>query len=384
VRVAYIGQKGLPATYGGVERHVEELAARVAAAGHDVCVYNRAHYNAEAPARYRGVEVVTLPSLATKHLDAISHVAVCSAHALANGADLVHYHAIGPALLSWTPRLRGAVSLVTVHGRDWQRPKWGAVATLALRGGEWVAMHAPAETIVVSRALADELAARYGRAVRYIPNGIVLEGDDPEFLAGLGVAPQRYVLFASRLVPEKGAHYLIEAWRQLRTDLTLVMAGDSSFSSDYVESLRAGCTDLRVLFPGYVYGRSLATLFRNAALFVLPSDVEGLPIVLLEALGYGTPVLASDIAPNREVVGDLGDTFAASDVGDLERKLEAALGELPRLRHQARAAATTVLRIYDWDVIAAQTIEVYEAEVVRHEHRRARSSIVRSGHGRRE
>ena len=280
MKVAYIGQKGLPASYGGVERHVEELAARVAAAGHQVVVYNRSHYNPQAPGRYRGVEVVTLPSLATKHLDAITHVAVCSAHAMAHGADLVHYHAIGPALLSWMPRLRGAASVVTVHGRDWQRPKWGAFASLALRGGEWAAMHAPDETIVVSRSLADELAARYGRPARCIPNGIVLEeGDDPGVLDGLGIEPQGYVLFASRLVPEKGAHYLIEAWRQLDTDLSLVMAGDSSFSADYVASLRAGCVDERVVFPGYVYGRSLATLFRNAALFVLPSDVEGLPIM---------------------------------------------------------------------------------------------------------
>jgi glycosyltransferase involved in cell wall biosynthesis len=362
VKVAYIGQKGLPASYGGVERHVEELAARVAAAGHQVVVYNRSHYNPQAPGRYRGVEVVTLPSLATKHLDAITHVAVCSAHAMAHGADLVHYHAIGPALLSWMPRLRGAASVVTVHGRDWQRPKWGAFASLALRGGEWAAMHAPDETIVVSRSLADELAARYGRPARCIPNGIVLEeGDDPGVLDGLGIEPQGYVLFASRLVPEKGAHYLIEAWRQLDTDLSLVMAGDSSFSADYVASLRAGCVDERVVFPGYVYGRSLATLFRNAALFVLPSDVEGLPIALLEALGYGTPVLASDIAPNREVVGDLGGTFAVGDVGDLLRKLEAALTELPRLREQARAAATTVVRTHDWDAIADQTIAVYEA-----------------------
>jgi len=364
VRIAYIGQKGLPASYGGVERHVEELAARVAAAGHDVWVYNRSHYNATPPARHRGIEIVTLPSLATKHLDAISHVAVCSAHALARGADLVHYHAIGPALLSWAPRLRGAASIVTVHGRDWQRPKWGAAASLALRGGEWVAMHAPAETIVVSRALADELGARYGRTARYIPNGIVLDdGDDPAVLGDLGVEPGRYLLFVSRLVPEKGAHYLTEAWRRLGTDMTLVMAGDSSFSSDYVRSLRDGCGDERVVFPGYVYGRSLATLFRNAALFVLPSDVEGLPIVLLEALGYGTPVLASDIGPNREVVGDLGDTFAAGDVDDLQRRLEAALADLPRLRDQARAAAVEVVKTYDWDVVAEQTIAVYEAAV---------------------
>ena len=175
MRVAFIGQKGVPATYGGVERHVEELAARLAARGHQACVYNRAHYNSSPPSRYRGVEVVTLPSVATKHLDAITHVAVCTAHALRHQADIVHYHAVGPALLSWVPGLRGVCALVTIHGRDWQRPKWGTAASLALHAGEWMAMHAPDETVVVSRSLAGELSSKYRRPARYIPNGITLE-----------------------------------------------------------------------------------------------------------------------------------------------------------------------------------------------------------------
>jgi len=361
VRVAYIGQKGLPATYGGVERHVEELAVRLAARGLTPCVYNRPHYNPAPPRVYRGVEVVTLPSIATKHLDAISHVALCTAHALWRRVDIVHYHAIGPALLSWAPRLAGAGAVVTVHGRDWQRPKWGEAASLALRGGEWVAMRAPDETVVVSQSLAGELSARYGRAARFIPNGIKLEeGDDPGVLDELGLEAGRYVLFASRLVPEKGAHYLVEAWRRCNGDLALVMAGDSSFSEDYVRSLHAMCAG-DVVFPGYVFGARLATLFRNAALFVLPSDLEGLPIVLLEALGYGTPVLASDIPPNREVLGDLGRTFRAGDVDDLRRQLDAVLDELPALRAQATEAAAWIADEYDWDAVADQTLALYES-----------------------
>ncbi len=360
MNVAFIGQKGIPATYGGVERHVEELAARVAANGHRVCVYNRPHYNSAAPTRYRGVEVVTLPSLPSKHLDTISHVTVCTAHALRHGADIVHYHAIGPALLSWVPKVCGAGALVTVHGRDWQRPKWGGLAKAALRAGEWTAMHAPDETIVVSRSLAQELSDRYGRPAHYIPNGIKLEdGDDPGILTELGLEPRAYVLFASRLVPEKGAHYLAEAWRRLGSDLTLVMAGDSSFSADYVRSLRSSCAADNVVFPGYVFGSRLATLFRNAALFVLPSDVEGLPIVILEALGYGTPVLASDIAQNREVLGDVGRTFAAGSVDDLVRQLSAALDTLPALHEQAWQAAARISQVYDWDVVADQTLALY-------------------------
>ena len=356
-----VGQKGIPATYGGVERHVQELAVRLVASGHQVVAYNRPSYADDDVHDFRGVRVVTLPSLATKHLDAITHVALCTAHALRHGADIVHYHAIGPALLSWVPRLRRTGVVVTIHGQDWQRPKWGRVAATALRAGEWTAMHAPHRTIVVSESLSTRLSHEYGRRTDFIPNGITLEAEEDRGILGeLGLEPGKYIFFASRLVPEKGAHYLVEAYGRMRTELPLVVAGDSSFSSDYVRTLRAGSTREGVIFPGYVFGSRLAALFRNAALFVLPSDIEGLPIVLLEALGYGTPVLASDIPPNREVLGDLGRTFRAGDVDDLERELAACLGELPSLSEQAGLMAATIRAAYDWDVVTAQTIAVYE------------------------
>ena len=367
MRVAMIGQKGIPATYGGVERHVEELAVRLADRGHHVCVYNRLHYNRRPPSVYRGVKVVTLPSLATKHLDAISHAAVCTAHAMRDNADVIHFHAIGPALLSWIPRTRRVATVVTIHGRDWQRPKWGGLASQALRAGEWMAMHAPDETIVVSRSLTEELSAAYAHPARYIPNGITLaDGEDASIIDELGLESQGYILFASRLVPEKGAHYLAQACRDMPIDMPLVMAGDSSFSDAYANELRAACSHQRVVFPGYVYGLRLAALFRHAALFVLPSDVEGLPIVLLEALGYGTPVLASDIPPNREVLAGLGRTFRAGDVADLQRQLTRALADLPALQDEASTAAATLLAAYDWDVISDQTLAVYEASLARH------------------
>jgi glycosyltransferase involved in cell wall biosynthesis len=229
-----------------------------------------------------------------------------------------------------------------------------------------MAMHAPDETIIVSQSLTQELSAKYARPARYIPNGITLEGDeDDSILEELGLEPQRYVLFASRLVPEKGAHYLAQACRHPRFDMALVMAGDSSFSGKYVEDLRAACSRQNVLFPGYVYGPRLSTLFRHAALFVLPSDVEGLPIVLLEALGYGTPVLASDIPPNREVLAGLGRTFRAGDVEDLQLQLESALADLPALKEEASSAAAAIRAAYDWDVVADETLAVYQASLAR-------------------
>lgn len=359
-----IGQKGIPATYGGVERHVEELSVRLAARGHAVRVYNRPHYNADGVRSYRGVQVVTLPSVPTKHLDAISHAAVCTAHALASRPDVIHYHAAGPALWSWLPRGVHTPVVATIHGQDWRRPKWSGFASLALRSGEWMAMHAPNETIVVSQTLTRALSEKYGRAAWFIPNGITLDpGDDISILNELGLEDGRYVLFASRLVPEKGAHYLTQAARQASLDMPVVLAGDSSFSEDYVTALKAGAAGVNILFPGYVYGARLAALFRHAALFVLPSDLEGLPIVLLEALGYGTPVLASDIPPNREVLGDLGNTFTAGDVGDLRRRLTACLKDLPALRCRARADSERIVHDYDWDAVTDQTVEVYESSL---------------------
>jgi glycosyltransferase involved in cell wall biosynthesis len=361
LRIAMIGQKGIPATYGGVERHVEELSVRLVRRGHHVRVYNRPHYNTLGACDYHGVQIVTLPSIATKHLDAISHAALCTAHALADRPDVIHYHAEGPALLSWLPRLVNTGVVATIHGQDWQRTKWGGLATLALRAGEWTAMHAPDQTIVVSETLARTLSHKYGRPARFIPNGISLDaGDDVSILTDLGLESGKYVLFASRLVPEKGAHYLIEAALTPPLGLPVVLAGDSSFSEDYVASLKSSAAQADIIFPGYVYGARLAALFKHAALFVLPSDLEGLPIVLLEALGYGTPVLASNIAPNVEVLGDLGHTFKAGSVDDLRHQLAACLAELPAVREQAQRAKQIILAAYDWDTVTDQTVSVYE------------------------
>ena len=370
-----IGQKGIPATYGGIERHVEELSVRLVEHGHDVTVYTRPHYdrdNARRPkssgrlASYRGVRLLQLPSLATKHLDAISHVAVCTAHALASGADIVHYHGVGPALLCWVPRLFGRSAVVTVHGQDSLRAKWGTLASTALRVGEWMAVHAPRATICVSDSLTAKLTRDYGRTVVYIPNGVSLSDEsDDSILTELDVGAGAYILFAARLVPEKGCHYLIAAWERAGRPLPLVMAGDSSFSPAYVEHLKSMPGGNAVIFAGNVFGARLASLFRNSALFVLPSDLEGLPIVLLEALCYEAPVLASDIPPNREVMDGMCATFKAGDVRDLQEKLSHCLSSGDSLKSDARLAASRVACRYEWDVVTDQTLSVYARVLTR-------------------
>lgn len=357
-----IGQKGIPATHGGVERHVEELARRMVARGHEVTVYTRPNYTEPSLVEHEGITLRSLPTVGTKHLDAIVHCTLSSFDAWGHGFDVVHYHAIGPALTAPIARARGRATVATIHAQDWRRQKWGGFASSVLRAGEWSALHIASATICVSERLTEQYG-QAGHHVTYIPNGIALaEGDDTSILEELGVEDGGYLLFAGRIVPEKGAHYLIEAWQSLGRPMPLVIAGDTSFSDDYVTRVRAAEAD-GAIFPGYVYGDRLAALFRHAALFVLPSDLEGLPIVLLEALGYGSPVLASDIVPNVEVLGDKGRYFGASDVASLARELERAIADRETLRVEAEALREAALVEYDWEKVTDMTLDVYDRAV---------------------
>ncbi len=365
MRVAFIGQKGIPASHGGVERHVEELAVRLVGLGHEVTVFTRPNYTDSGMREYRGVRLVSVPTIGSKHLDAIVHSLLCTFRTFGGGFDIVHYHAIGPCLVSPLARLRGRGVVATIHGQDWRRGKWGRMASSVLRMAEWMALRVPHVTISVSQSLSEHYAEKEHRQTEYIPNGISLfEGDDTTILDELGVSDGQYLLYAGRLVPEKGLHYLLAAHEMCGLALPLVVAGDASFSDDYVRSLHtASSGDVR--WAGYVYGDRLAALFRHAALFVLPSDLEGLPIVLLEALGYGVPVLASDIAPNVEVLGDRGAYFRAGDVTDLADRLQTVLTDREALMACAHEAQVQALQEFDWDRVAQQTAAVYERVVHR-------------------
>lgn len=360
MRIAMIGQKGAPATHGGVERHVEELGARLVQLGHEVTVFTRPNYTSPDLHEHRGMRLVSLPTVNSKHLDAIVHSALASFATWVGGYDLVHYHAIGPCLASPIARLRGRRVVATIHGQDWRRGKWGLLASLILRLGERMALRIPHAAISVSESLANGYRASGYERVTFIPNGVTIDsGDDASILSELGIEAGAYVLFAGRLVPEKGCHYLIDAWDLLASASPLVIAGDSSASEAYVSHLKASA-GRNVEFAGYVYGARLAALFRHCALFVLPSDIEGLPIVLLEALAYGAPVLASDIPPNVEVLGNDGEYFPAGDVGQLAAALSRCLSDLEAMKARADTLRSEALRAYDWDRVARETSELYE------------------------
>lgn len=368
LRIAMIGQRGVPATFGGIEHHVEELGSRLAARGHEVLVYCRTNYAEERLSSYRGMRLVHLPTVSRKHLDAIVHSTISTLDAVRRRVDVVHYHAVGPGIPAGIPRYLSPCTVVlTVHGLDAERAKWGRGARAVLRTAQWLSARIPDATIVVSQDLERHYRTRYRRKTRYIPNGVVEPAPRPPGLITerLGLRGDDYLLFVGRLVPEKAPHLLLEAFRDVPTDHRLVLAGGSSFTDEYVRSLRAlAGADPRVLMPGYVYGELLAELYSNASAFVLPSSLEGLPLTLLEAAAYGTPVVVSDIAPHLEIVGGDGPghrVFRRGDRTDLRRALATAIADPARERRGARELRRLVLGTYRWDAAVDATESLYRS-----------------------
>lgn len=372
LRVAMVGQKGVPATYGGIERHVEELGARLADLDVDVTVYCRRSYADDIPATYRGMRLVVTPTVASKHLDAIVHSFTSTVHAILSGTDVVHYHALGPGLAAPLARFgsRSKVAL-TVHGLDQERAKWSGLAQRVLGLAYAMSGRVPDVVVTVSRALEARYKADFGRRAVYIPNGAaaVTRGEPLGRLAtDFGLEPAGYALFVGRIVPEKRPDLLIEAANGLPDGMKVVIVGDSSFSDEYVDAIkRAADGNERIVLPGYLYGTELAAAFDNAAVFVQPSDLEGLPITLLEALSYRLPVVASDIPPHLEVIADCRceghRTFPAGDSGALRDAITATVADRSR-RAEVQADADRLLAPYDWDSAARALLDVY-ASVVR-------------------
>jgi glycosyltransferase involved in cell wall biosynthesis len=325
-----------------------------------------------------------VPTLKTKHMEAITHSALSTLAAMADHPGIIHYHGVGPALVAPLPRYLARAKIVaTVHALDADRTKWGWSARQALRAGSWLCARVPDATIAVSRAIAEHYQQRYRRNVAYIPNGVTPRGRPGarEIVQRFGLHPGAYVLFVGRLVPEKAPDLLIRAFRRLPgDDIRLVLAGGSSFTDDYVRTLQAAAaSDPRVTLTGYVYGPLLEELYANAAAFVLPSVVEGLPLTLLEAVSYGTPVVASRIPPHVEILGSGGGGGGIGGSGSPGGRLfppgdEAALSEtLARVlrdpgceRRGADRLRERVLGRYSWKSALAATMSVYEEVLASH------------------
>lgn len=366
MKIAVLGTRGIPAQQGGVERHVEELYQRLAQK-HDVTVYCRNSYAAGNDTEYKGIKLRHLPNINSKHLDAISHTLLASLDTIFRNYDIVHFHAIGPSLLSFIPKIkRRAKIAATVHALDWQRDKWGGFAKSALKLGEKASVTFPDVTICVSKEIKNYLEDKYGSPTKHIPNGINKPVTaEPSEIKKFSLGKQGYILFLGRLVPEKNCHVLIKAFKSLDTDLKLVIAGDAGHTNGYYASLvNEAAGDERIIFTGVATGRLLQELFTNAYMFVLPSNLEGMPVVLLEALSYGLPVLCSDIKPNLEIVGDseqYATLFASDNLDDLKQKLTEMIRNIKSLQKRSEKGRIHILNSYNWDHIANLTEKVYEA-----------------------
>lgn len=358
VRVAFIGGRGVVSKYSGIESYYEQAGHELVRLGHEVTVYCRSYFTPPMQTHH-GMRIRRLPTIRSKHLETFIHTLLSTAHAMMSDYDVVHYHCLGPALFSFLPRLVGKKTVVTVQGLDWQRGKWGRIASRVLRWGEAAAVSLPDATMVVSQTLQQYYRQRYNRDTVYVPNGATLApARMPRRLSEWNLRPDNYVLFLGRFSPEKNCHLLIEAFENIHTDMKLVLAGGSSHSDGYVKSLSRHESE-RVRFLPWVSGRDLEELLGHAALFVLPSELEGLSLALLDAMAAGVCVLTSDIPENKEVVEGAGFTFRRGDRDDLAVMLDLLIHN-PALRR--RAAMNERERIqsqYLWPEIAQSIEKVY-------------------------
>jgi len=358
MRIAFIGGRGVVSKYSGIEAYYEEVGRRLAAMGHEVTAYCR-NYFTPPSAEHNGMKLVRLPTIRSKHLETVVHTILSTVHAVTQRYDVVHYHALGPALFSFIPRIFGSKTAVTVQGLDWQRGKWGRLASAVLRIGELASVRLPNATMVVSRTLQEHYREAHGVETSYVPNGgIPRERREPRKILEWGLQPGRYVLFLGRFSPEKGCHLLVEAFEQIETDVKLVMAGASSYCDDYSRELRTHASE-RIRMLDWVSGATLDELLTNAMIFVLPSHMEGLSLALLDAMAAGLCVLTSDVPENREAVDGAGFTFKRGNASDLAERLRFLIAN-PAIREAAgRNAKQKVEEQYQWDQIAEEIERVY-------------------------
>lgn len=369
MKIAVIGVKGLPAKQGGIEHYCQALYPKIVDQGHTVDLYARSSYIKESwlsTYEHQGVKVICLPSLPIRGLDAFTSSGIAALVCALRDYDVVHFHALGPSLFSFIPRLLSSAKVIaTCQGLDWQRGKWGKSSSTVIRMGEKMAAKYAHRIVVVSNALQDYFKQTYNLDSTYIPNapGIYAESDpDFKFVQSFDLEPGKYFLFLGRLVPEKRPDLLLQAFQKLnRSGWKLVLAGGDSDTTGYISELHDIVKDNQnVVFAGELRGSHLAEIVRGAGVFVLPSDLEGLPLAMLEAMREGVPVVASDIAPHKQLLGrDRGTTFKAGDADDCAVALEKAVEKPQELASMAGKAQRYVSENYTWEKITADNLSVY-------------------------
>lgn len=370
MKIAMIGHKRIPSREGGIEIVVDTLSTMLAQRGHSVVAYNRKgdhiagrSFDSDVKNEYNGVKLKTVFTFKSSKLNAIVYSILASFRAAFCRFDVVHFHAEGPASMCWLPKLFGKRVVVTIHGLDWQRSKWGGFATRFLKFGEKMAAKHADEVIVLSKNVQDYFKKTYNRDTVFIPNGVNKPEikDDTVIESRWGIVKDSYILFLGRLVPEKRVHSLIKAYNNIQTDKKLVIAGSASHTSEYVQELKYISKDNEnIIFTGFVQGEILEELYSNAYIYCLPSDLEGMPLSLLEAMSYGNCCLTSDIPECTEVCEDKAVYFEKGNERELEDKLKMLLNS-PVLVDGCRLNSSSfICSKYNWDKIIERTLELYE------------------------
>lgn len=369
LKIAMFGQKRLTRE-GGVEIVVKELCTRMAQQGCEVTCYNRsghhvsgAEYDVVDKIEYDGIRQKFVPTIEKRGLAAVSSSFFAALYSAFGKYDVVHIHAEGPAFFSWLPKMFGKRVVVTIHGIDWQREKWqSGFGSKFIRQGEKNAVKYADEIVVLSKGVHDYFKDNYGRETHFISNGV----NRPEIretdliTEKFGLTKDSYILFLGRLVPEKGVRYLIEAFKNVKTDKKLVIAGGSSDTDSFMEELKEFAKiDDRIIFTGFVQGQTLDELYSNAYIYTLPSDLEGMPLSLLEAMSYGNCCLVSDIPECAEVVEDKALVFKKSNVNNLREKLQYACDNTEKVMEMKKQAADFICKKYSWDDVVKETMKLY-------------------------
>ena len=371
MRIAMIGHKRIPSREGGIEIVVEELATRMIQTGHQVTVYNRAgkHVSREDESQptkrqreYKGIRIVTVPTSERKSLNAVVYSFLSTLHAIFGKYDVIHFHAEGPCYMIWLPKLFGIKTVATIHGLDWKRAKWGGFATKFLLFGEKCAVRFARHIIVLTNSMANYFQKEYNRNTTVISNGIdIRRRISPQIITEkYRLHGNDYILFLARIVPEKGLHYLIDAYEDMNTNYKLVIAGGSSHTDEYMQQIQERvASNPNIIMTGFVEGDELVELYSNCSLYVLPSDIEGMPISLLEALSYGNRCIISDIPENIETAEGLAVSFEKGNVKDLKESVETVLQQ-EMDDEQRMQIIEKVKEKYDWDVVVRETLNLYQ------------------------
>lgn len=369
LKICMLGHKRIPSREGGIEIVVEELATRMVALGNDVTCYNRGghhvsgkEFDVQTLKDYKGVVLKTVPTINVKGIAAMSASVFAAIRAAFGQYDVVHFHAEGPCAMLWLPKLFGKRCIATIHGLDHQRAKWGKLASTYIMLGEKCAVKYADEIIVLSEGVQKYFEETYGRKTRFIPNGVNKPEIKPvkKIREKYGLTKDSYILFLGRLVPEKGIRYLIEAFKEVQTDKKLVIAGGSSDTDEFANELKElAKDDNRIIFTGFVQGQELDELYSNAYIYTLPSDLEGMPLSLLEAMSYGNCCLISDISECTEVVENKALIFKKSDVRDLRIKLQDACAHPENVKVIKEESVDFICSKYNWDEIVQETLNLY-------------------------